>query len=67
LREHNSLLAERSQLLAQENTLLRQKVDLLVRRVFGVTITANPTSLPPVVENSIRVYEQLFSIDSPAQ
>src|ERR1700722_9729959 len=37
LRERIALLDERGRLLTQENAFLRQKVDLLVRRVFGVS------------------------------
>ncbi len=37
LRERIALLDQRGTLLAQENAFLRQKVDLLVRKVFGVS------------------------------
>ncbi|MEI9999737.1 MAG: transposase [Verrucomicrobiota bacterium] len=35
--ERIALLEKRGQFLSQENAFLRQKVDLLVRRVFGVS------------------------------
>jgi hypothetical protein len=57
---------------AQLKTLAGQMADFTAGATFGQTqtnwqATVTASTLPPVVKNGIRIYEQLFNINTPSQ